>query len=398
MSLTKYILPALAVIGSASAACSIQGTTTVQNAGDASAFATCTKFTGNIAVATGTSDPLDFGNLGMLEGDLVANSATSLNTISANSLTEITGNFSLIENTVLANLNFAQLTKCGTINWITLPALQSITANVQQVSNLYIQDTQLGSLDGISLKTADTIWIAQNNFLSNLTMQLTNVTGGIQIQENGGQSPTNVMFPNLKSTYNATFRNCSSVTMPSLEVVNTTLGFFSGGMEMMTFPNLTNTGSLTATDNEQLNNMSFPKLKQITGGLTVGNNPLLKMMDGFASLTTITGALDMNGNFTSVALPAIHDIRGAFNLQSSGDISSNCTKFKGESGSSNVIKGKFTCAGKQSSPGGAGTTPTGTNGAGASPTKSASAAIIVGVQSSMAMGALGVFAAILGIF
>jgi len=166
----------------------------------------------------------------------------------------------------------------------------------------------------------------------------------------------------------------------------------------LSFPNLTNTGSLIATDNEQLTNMSLPKLKQVTGGLTIGSNPALLKIDSLASLTTVTGAIDMNGNFTSVTLPALHDVRGAFNMQSSGDISKDCSTFKAESGSSNVIKGKFTCAGSQSSPGGAGTIPTATTGgASASPTKSG-AANAVGVQSSMAMGAVGLFAAILGIF
>lgn len=98
----------------------------------------------------------------------------------------------------------------------------------------------------------------------------------------------------------------------------------------------------------------------------------------------------------SVSLPDISDIRGAFNLQSSNDISSSCDHFEPLSGSNNVIKGTYTCSGGESHPGGTGTLSPGTNtGGGSSSSASASSSANV-VYISGATGLMGVVAAIFG--
>ena len=99
----------------------------------------------------------------------------------------------------------------------------------------------------------------------------------------------------------------------------------------------------------------------------------------------------------SVSLPAIMDIRGAFNLQSSADISSSCDTFQPLSGSNNVIKGTYTCSGEESHPGGTGTLSPGTNsGNGGSASSSSSASAANNVYISGATGLMGVVAAIFG--
>jgi len=71
----------------------------------------------------------------------------------------------------------------------------------------------------------------------------------------------------------------------------------------------------------------------------------------------------------SVSLPALGDVRGAFNLQSSADVSSSCNVFSKLAGTNNVIKGKFQCAGEQAHPGGQGTTVTGSSSSSTSTSK-----------------------------
>ena len=94
----------------------------------------------------------------------------------------------------------------------------------------------------------------------------------------------------------------------------------------------------------------------------------------------------------SVTLPALSDVEGAFNLQSTQNIDSDCSTFQSISGVNAPIKGKFTCAGSQSNPGGAGTTPT--QGTGASSTGAASA---LEVSSGAVFGLTGVLAAMMGL-
>lgn len=96
----------------------------------------------------------------------------------------------------------------------------------------------------------------------------------------------------------------------------------------------------------------------------------------------------------SVQLPALNNVRGAFNLQSSGDIDAACAHFKPLSGQNNVIKGPYVCAGERQHPGGTGTLASGTNSGSGSGSQSSSPAnplIIPG-----ATGVLGVVAAIFG--
>ena len=95
---------------------------------------------------------------------------------------------------------------------------------------------------------------------------------------------------------------------------------------------------------------------------------------------------------SSVTLPSLGDVEGAFNLQSTGNIDSDCSYFKSISGNSAPIKGKFTCAGSQSHPGGAGSTPTA--GGASSATGAASA---FEVSTGAVFGLTGVFAAMMGL-
>jgi hypothetical protein len=99
-------------------------------------------------------------------------------------------------------------------------------------------------------------------------------------------------------------------------------------------------------------------------------------------------------SFSSVTLPVINDCRGAFNVQSSKDISSDCNTFQGEAGPNQPIKGTYQCAGSQTNPGDANTTPSGTGASsGASKTGAASH---LDMPSGAMTGVLGVLAAMLG--
>ncbi|TKA81538.1 hypothetical protein B0A49_00452 [Cryomyces minteri] len=398
MSMLKYILPALAVAGQAAAQSSCSAATkTIQNAGDASALAACQTFTGTIAIATGTTDNIALDGIRKIQGSLIADNVTQLTQMSGSSLETITDTFDLNGLTILSTLNFPRLTNVNTIRWEALPALQglSFTTGVQTAASVTIQNTQLNSLTGINLQVVDTFFIANNPYLNQMALQLGNISTSLTLEANGRN--LSAVFPNLQWAFNMTFRNCSTVSIPSLASVNGSMGFYSNELTSLIGPNLTSVGgSLSFVSNTMLTNISLPKLTTIGGGFQIANNTELKSIDGFPSLKTIGGALDFNGNFSNVSLPAISDIRGAFNMQSTGDITDACNNFKSLSGQNNVIKGKFTCAGSQVKPGGAGTTPT-SSGSSSSSTSSKSAAGALDVSSSAVMGLTGVLAAIFGL-
>ncbi|KAK5127362.1 hypothetical protein LTR85_006701 [Meristemomyces frigidus] len=394
----RYLVPALAVAGRAAAqSCSIAATTTLQSAADASALAACSTFTGSIAIATGTTDSIALDGIQRISGSLTADNVTQMTQLSGDSLAIIDDSFTLNSLTILSTLNFPRLESVATIDWTALPALQglSFTTGVQTAGSVSIINTQLATLDGIDLTTVDSMTISNNDYLNDIDMQIGNISTSLIIEANGRN--VTASFPNLEWAYNITLRNVTEVYIPSLASLNGSMGFYANFFTSIAAPNLTTVGgSLSFVSNEDMTNMSFPELKTVNGGLQVANNTALKTID-FPSLQTVGGALDFNGNFTTVELPDLEDVKGAFNLQSSGDIDSACSHFEPLSGSNNVIKGTYTCAGGESTVGGTGTLSPGTNSGGSSSSSSSTASSAANaVLFSGATGLMGVVAAIFG--
>lgn len=301
----KYIMPALAVAGGAlaqSSCGSASSTTTITAGADASALSGCATYSGSIAIATGLGDAINIPGIKKINGDLVSTNNSQIPSISADSLQTIGGAFKLDGLTVLSTLSFPQLTQVESIQWNALAGLQglSFSTGVQKANELNIQNTQLQSLDGINLQVVDTVYIANNNWLDDIQMQLGNITTSLTIESNGGN--VSAIFPNLIWANNMTFRNVSQIALNSLVSVNGSLGFYSNDFETLMCANLTNVGTnkgdLTIVSNTNLNNVSMPSLKKVGGGFSIQNNTEYKVVDGFPMLATITGAFDLYGNFT----------------------------------------------------------------------------------------------------
>jgi len=167
----------------------------------------------------------------------------------------------------------------------------------------------------------------------------------------------NVQFPNLQTAQNITFRNCPTISIPSLMNVTGSLGFYTNSLSTLSAVNLTSIGqSLAINTNSALTNISLPVLATIGGGFQVQNNTQLTNLT-MPALTTIGGALDFYGGLSSVSLPALKDCRGGFNIQSSAS-NLDCSAFNAEHGSSSVIKGKYFCQANVTTPGNITTNPT----------------------------------------
>jgi len=195
----------------------------------------------------------------------------------------------------------------------------------------------------------------------------------------------------LETAMNMTFRNCSSVSLPSLANVSQYLGFYGNTMQSFIAPNLTTTGGLVFVDNTQLTNISIPQLVSVNGSYQIANNTMLKQINGFEKLSTIKSSLDFNGNFTDVELPGLTQVSGAFNLQTSANF--DCSGFQADKSSKNIIKGNFVCSGSVTKPGGAGTKPSSTGGSGPNKSSAADPAAIPALPALM--GATSIFAGLL---
>jgi hypothetical protein len=233
-----------------------------------------------------------------IKGDVTCIGAVNMTSLSADSLTSIGGDFILRSLTIMSNLAFPKLKSVGSIQWTTLNAIQQLTftAGLSTATSILITDTALNNLDGINLDTVENLDINNNNYLQVFSTQISSVMGLLNIDSNGNSLV--VEFPNLENAFNMTLRNISSISIPSLTSVNSTLGFYGDLLTTISAPNLTTVlGDLAVVANPSLTNISMPLLKTVGGGFQVANNTHLLKIDSFPSLQS-TGAINFSGNFT----------------------------------------------------------------------------------------------------
>ncbi|KAI9651622.1 MAG: hypothetical protein M1829_002586 [Trizodia sp. TS-e1964] len=387
MSFLKLFLPALAIFGTVVAIGCDDTTVTIQNSGDAMQLKSCTNIKGDVVIADSFVGDVTIEGVTSISGSLRC-SAENLTSLSAPSLATIGNAFDLRQVYRLAKLSFPALTSVNNISWTALPVLQKLnfgTPGVTQAKSLLIENTQLNSLDGISLITADTIDINNNQYLSSIDQQLMNITQSFKVDANSKSLKLN--FPNLIWAANMTFRKCSSVNLPVLNVVNGSLGFLGNYFTTFSAPNLSTValsstgGGLTFSDNNALTNISCPALTEIGGGFLISNNTNLKAIDGFPKLKVVAGALQINGKISkyvvilasgsssnkssSASLSALEDVRGAFDFQTTETF--DCSAF--DNLKSSAVKGNYACSGNQASA--ATATGSTTGSATSSPTKPA---------------------------
>lgn len=373
-------LAATAAVAQKNSVCSDTVNISVQS--DLDSIASCTKITGDVNINTELVN-VELPSLQSIAGNLNVGGVLMMS-LSAPLLNSITGQFNMTELTVLGSLSFPSLTTVGSIYWKTLPALSglSFAATITSADNVYISDTRLASLEGINLMTVGTFDINNNRQLTQVNVQLANVTNSLSINFNG--QGVVASFPNLIWANNATFQDCKAVTMPSLKSVNGSLGFINNTITTFSAANLTSVGQAVAfVDNTALTNISMPQLVSVGGSLQLANNSMLLDIDGFKSLKTIGGAIDFSGSFTNATLPSLTDVKGGFNLQTTKEF--DCSTFDAQKG--NVIEGNsYVCEGAVVNPGTQGTTPTTTSSG--SPSATSKGAAVENVASSF-----GIFAA-----
>jgi len=307
----------------------------IQSDGDVSKLDSCTTVEGSVIVGSDVKS-LSLPNVRRIKGDLVIEGASDLLTIEAGQLAAIGGSFYLRELTILNAINLPFLKECGDIDWVTLPALQSINAQIVKADNVKIADTNLLSLEGINLKTTGFFDINNNRFLKNVEVALVNVTGALTITFN--KPGVIASFPNLQYAQNITFRDAGSIKLPALKKVENSIAFVNNSIPNISLPNLTEVtkGSISFYSNRALTNISAPLLEKVGGTFQIANNTKFEDLDGFPNLAEVGGAVDLAGRFKTGGLPALEDVRGGFNLQTTEEF--DCEEFN-RMDDDQVIKG-----------------------------------------------------------
>lgn len=317
-----YILVAAASLASAQN-CSSSINATSQS--DLDAISSCDEFKASINIKNSDANTLTLNGVKNITGSLTVNNCTNLGSFSAPSLQKISDLLDLESLTILETLSMPQLTDLGGIKLVTLPALEELQFNtgVQNAKDIFISDTQLKSLEGLNLSTVNNFNINNNKNIDEIEVGATQIAGSLDIAYNAAK--VNVSLPNLKWANNATFRYCSSVDVPELEKINSTLAFVNNTLYGLDFPNLQSVGSLTINSNSELRNASFANLTTINGGFVVANNTHFGKVYGFPKLETVKGTIDMEGNLTQASFPKLSEVDGGVSIDSSNVF--NCSSF-----------------------------------------------------------------------
>lgn len=399
MAFTKYIVPTLMVAGAAFAGsdsnCGKSGSATnITAQADADALQGCKTVEGDIVIQQHVAGGITFNGIQQIAGSLIANGATNVTSIAAPDLGSIGQDFDLKGIILLTSLNFPELTSVGTIKFDALPNLQSLqfTSKVNKADSVSITNTGLTSLAGIELNTVGDFDLTANNFLVDVNVNdIKNVTGNLVISANNNK--LSIQFPNLVSGQNMTFRNTSSISVPSLAKLTGGFGLFGNYVSNFSAPNLTTCADLDFDTNGNLESINLPVLTALTGGLSISNNAKLETIS-LPKLSKVQGAIDLTGDYTNVSLPALTEVKGGFNAESTGNFS--CSAFESLR-SNNVIQGTYNCT-QTSHPttmnGGSGSSSSSSSGSASSSTSHAAA---VSNMVAPTMGVTAIIGAVLSL-
>ncbi|KAF9887897.1 hypothetical protein FE257_009557 [Aspergillus nanangensis] len=394
MAFLKYALPALLATQAVFAAdCGDGDSIKIENQSDADGYSTCKTLKGDVEVSEHYSGDLNFQSVEEIDGSLNIDGAANMTSLSAPNLESISETFQLNGLTTLASLSFGSLTTVKSIKWTALPNLQTLdfTKGVTEAGSVAITNTGLTNLDGISLKTVGTFDITENVQLKTVNVNnLKNATGLINFA--GNMDTLEIELPNLVGGTNMTFRNVSSVSIPSLKELSGQLGFWGDSFQSFSAPNLTETADLVFNDNSKLNNVSMPNLKTVNGGFQIARNDKLSAID-FPSLEQVTGAIDFSGKFDKASISSLKNVKGGFNMQSTGNFS--CDSFD-KLHDDKVIRGTYKCKSDTANP----TTKDGSSGSTTSGGKASSTsegAAPMNVAPMPAMGLAAIFGALLAL-
>ncbi|EAW10145.1 GPI-anchored protein Ecm33 [Aspergillus clavatus NRRL 1] len=390
MAFLKYAVPVLAAAQAVMAAkCGDGDTIKIASQGDADGYATCKTIKGDVEIDEHLSGSVIFSGVEQITGTFSCAGGANISSISAPELNSISDTFKLNGLTTLTTLSFPSLTRVGSIQWTALPQLNSLDFNkgVSDAGDVAITNTGLTSLDGISLNTVGQFDITENLQLKTVNVnELKNATGLINFA--GNLNSLEVDLPNLSSGTNMTFRNVSAVSVPSLHNLTGQLGFWGNSFQSFSAPNLTETGDLIFNDNGKLNNISMPSLETVNGGFQIARNDKLNTIE-LPSLSVVAGAIDFSGKFDEVSITKLENVKGNFNMQSTGNFS--CDSFD-QAKKDKVIRGSYKCHANEPNP----TTKDGSSGTVTGSSSSASASKTSAADLTAAnLPALG-FAAVFG--
>ena len=176
----------------------------------------------------------------------------------------------------LYKIDFPELRGIKQLLFSSLPLLSDFTSKeIEGLISLVIMSTALRSLNNIrSMETGANLVLTGNLNLNDIFMAV-EPAEFIQIESNG--YTLTVDFPTLRTVRSipggsVTFNNCTSLSLPSLATVNTSLTFAGNFFDRIHLPELQAVNSLEVVENARLRTIDLPKLESVEGSVLLSGD------------------------------------------------------------------------------------------------------------------------------
>ncbi|GAB5591779.1 protoplasts-secreted [Umbelopsis nana] len=341
---------ALAALASFATALDCTADALIKTQSDLEGLRGCQVFSGKITVSGILVEELVIPGIQEIRGDLKFTDINSVTKISMPELKSVSGNLAFESVRDVHAISMPKLTAAGNFVLSVAPALTSVDfpAGLSQANAITISDTTATEVRGIGITKAASVVVDNNHYLKNINLSsITEVTNSIHIAANAPGFAVDLgKLQNLKS---GDFRNIEAISLSSLSKVDGDLTFISNTFTGLELPKLgTVAKTITVAASSNLNKLAMPELTFVGGALSIADNQALTQIDSFGKLNEVDGTVDITGPYDDLQLPALTDVRGGMNLQTSSKQFS-CDKIN--KSRSTVVKGNaYLCKSSVSNP------------------------------------------------
>ncbi|EPS36151.1 hypothetical protein H072_10371 [Dactylellina haptotyla CBS 200.50] len=302
-------------------------------------LANCTELVGDVYLNNINSVELNLFNVTSIRGMFQIHLANNTQRFSAQNLTSVGGLFmvagSIEGGSNMEEISMPKFNSTAGLDLTVMPKLRNLAFpsrinNPNPAIRITIMNTGLESIDGLNIDydQIQQVYFGGNPNLKDINMSLKQIS--VNLDVDGAGAKPNISFPNLEYLNTANIHDISAAKFPKLATMGGALGVYdSSNLTTLEMPALTQIGTLTLSvlaiaNNSGLEDVIFPELQSITGGITAENNKNWRRLNGFPKLMLVTDDINMKGAYTLVEFPMLYNLTGNFEIDSSSGLSYGC--------------------------------------------------------------------------
>ncbi|CAN3377356.1 hypothetical protein DIURU_003398 [Diutina rugosa] len=290
-----------------------RGDVIIASVADMNVINKCATIYGSLTIDSNFNNELiDLADIESITEDLVINQNHHISEIRGSKVSSVAGTFRLQELTNLFNMELPNLHAVNSIEWSVLPILSyANTLPLKVNKSVVVSDTSLQELDLRNVAPEiEVLDINNNRYIYNLSVPVERIEVSMHLVSNG--EGMTVDLANLTHVRNMTLQHLGGLKIHQLEAVENSMAIISNKFGTLNLSKLRRVGgTLFIATNAELASIEANHLEDIRGGFVAINNSKLYDVDGFKQLTSIGGALHVEGPIENLGFDSLRELRGS---------------------------------------------------------------------------------------